>query len=199
MIPHPNFPQHNINYIFSQLEIDEIIEKHTLWLQDDPLGERAYLAYANFDGLDFSNKSLLNLGFEKSSFIGCNFEGVFTNHCSFRNANFTGAEVTNARLDICNFLNSDFTDASLTGTSIASFGNNREIKNINITKYLFTYTATHIGLDCMWFEIDWWKNATLEEVQALAPGDEDMELMYFLLQNAGLPIVEISPATPYRV
>jgi hypothetical protein len=51
----------------------------------------------------------------------------------------------------------------------------------------------------MWFEIDWWKNATLEEVQALAPGDEDMELMYFLLQNAGLPIVEISPATPYRV
>ena len=199
MIPHPNFPSANIDKVFSQTELDELLAKHQLWVENSPEGERAYLAYATFDGLDFSNKTITNLGFEGSSLVGCNFDNATISHSSFRGAKFIDADFTNAQVNISNFISADLTNASLTGSKFASFGDARYIKNISVVKYLMTYTHTHLGFDCMWFEIDWWRNATLEEVQALVPNDQEIELMYSLLQTVGLPAIEKSPALAYRV
>ena len=60
----------------NQTELKAIIEKHKLWLYDQPVGKRADLTWANLTGADFTGANLTGANLTRANLTGANFTGA---------------------------------------------------------------------------------------------------------------------------
>lgn len=117
----------------TQQELDEMIELHLLWLNNDTSGQRLKLFDKNLSHLDFSAKKLYwaNLtdckikcaNFENSNCANCDFEGsnlaessFYNTYCvkaSFRYCNLSFTDFFRANLSLADFVSANLTASEL--------------------------------------------------------------------------------------
>lgn len=107
----------------TQEELNEILEKHKKWLNDEDDGERANLrgAYlrgddlssANLRGADLRYANLRRADLRGADLRGANLTGTELSGADLRYADLTGANLTCANLSIADLLGADLTGANL--------------------------------------------------------------------------------------
>ena len=95
---------------YTELELKNILEKHSLWLREDPNGERANLCRADLYGADLRRANLC-----RADLSGANLYGA-----DLRWATLIGADLTRA----------DLSKADLSGTNLRG-ANLHESKGVN--------------------------------------------------------------------
>lgn len=121
-------------------ELNKILEKHRLWLNDKNGGKRANLEGVNLEGVDFEGANL----------AGASFEG----------ANLTGAILIEVNLTEVNL-----TRANLTGTNLCgAIGNMKQVKSLFLETYPIVYTNTHLQIGCEKHSIREWLDFDDEKI-----------------------------------
>ena len=88
--PHPDY-SNNYEYV-DQDDFEVAYAKHVLWLNDLPGGKQLDMSGCHLEGINLSNRKLLNANFSDSLLVGmnmdssslcfANFSGAFIDHCS---------------------------------------------------------------------------------------------------------------------
>ena len=90
--------------------LEEILDKHALWLKGESSGKRAYLSDANLSYVDLSGSNL------SSAYLG----GADLNHANLRGANLRDAYLRGANLSHANLSGSGLRGADLSYTDLSS-------------------------------------------------------------------------------
>ena len=181
---------------FTQGEIDAIFEGHSNWQKGQGQQVRAYFPYCDLSGLDLSGKSLTGMNCEYVNFTGCNMRGADLRQTSFRHANFTDADLANAKVLQSNFMGATMDNVNVYGwEDICCVGNGKQIKNLFIYKYPVTYTNERMAAGCIEQPIDWWRTATLADIQEY---DSAMDSLTMELIQICLMAIDKSPVINVR-
>ena len=166
--PKPDFTNNHYEVV-DQDEFEIAYAKHILWLNDLPGGKQLDMSGCHLEGINLSNRKLLNSNFSDSLLAGCNmdsaelcfanFSGAFLDHCSMQyvNAdeiNFRGATLKESDLSYILLYGGNFAHATFYKS---------ELFNCNIgntcfegTRFVDTPTANqNIDLDFKITDADW--------------------------------------------
>ena len=166
--PKPDFTNNHYEVV-DQDEFEVAYAKHILWLNDLPGGKQLDMSGCHLDGVNLSNRKLLNANFSDALLVGCNmdsaelcfanFSGAFLDHCSMQyvNAdeiNFRGATLKESDLSYILLYGGNFAHATFYKS---------ELFNCNIgntcfegTRFVDTPTANqNIDLDFKITDADW--------------------------------------------
>lgn len=180
----------------SRAEVERVMQKHELWKYGSTApGQRAHFAYADLSGLDLTGINFNMASFEYANLSNVDFTGCDLSKNSFRHSDCSGANFSNAELEYSNFMMADLTDINLTNATFCNtIGNGKQIKNFYISKFLTTYTYDHMIVGCMSHPLQWWKDCTLADIEAVY-GDEDAPQMFDQIKS-GLVIIDLAPCIP---
>lgn len=126
-----------IPYEYDDREIDVILAKHTLWLNDQG-GEQADFSGGLIDGYDFHSETIAGINFGNcilkninlncKEIIGCTFDHAviencdmwetYFKHCSFDSAKITDCRIQDAKIEECNMHKSSIEDSSVYGLEL---------------------------------------------------------------------------------
>ncbi len=110
--PNPDFTNNHYEYVDAD-DFEIAYAKHILWLNDIPGGKQLDMSGCHLEGVNLSNRKLLNANFSDALLVGmnmdsaelcfANFSGAFLDHCSMQyvNAdeiNFRGATLKESDL-----------------------------------------------------------------------------------------------------
>ena len=98
---------------YTELELKDILEKHSLWLKRDPNGVRANLSGANLRGANLREANL----------YGANLSGADISEADLRGANLSrtdlsGTDISEANLYGANLNGADISEANLYGANL---------------------------------------------------------------------------------
>ena len=98
---------------YTELELKDILEKHFLWLEGDPNGERADLSWADLYGADLSGAylseaNLRGADLSMANLRGANLRGANLCGTYLRGADLSMANLSEANLYGANFCGADF-------------------------------------------------------------------------------------------
>jgi hypothetical protein len=174
-------------------DVERVMQKHELWKYGSTSpGQRAHFAYADLSGLDLTGIDFNMASFEYANLSNVNFTGCNLSRNSFRHSDCSGANFSNTNLEYSNFLQADLTGVDLTNTNLCNtIGNGKQIKNFYISKFLTTYTYDHMVVGCLSHPLQWWKDCTLADIEAVY-GDEDGPYMLEQIKS-GLVIIDLAP------
>jgi len=152
------------------------VTEHDNWLSGSLEAKRLYLGYKNLSAIS----TLGGLNLTNADFVESNCEGLVFRDCNLRHCNFIGANLTNASFIDCDLAYSTFLDTNLSSINITNsglykvIGNGKEIKNFHVGPLFLTYTSHILQVDCIRKPIEWWKAATLEDIngEIEGPGQE---------------------------
>ena len=134
----------------TQEQLNEILESHKKFLNNEDGGIIADLRGADLRGANLSDTNLRG-----ADLRGANLEG----------ANLRGADLRDAKLR-----GADLSDADLRGAT----GNNKEVKLLQLGKY---YTTILVGekiyIGCQCHTVEQWENFTDEEISDMDDGALD--------------------------
>ena len=115
---------------YTELELKDILEKHSLWLAGDPNGERADLYGANL-----RRASLRGADLREADLYGANLYGADLREADLYGANLYGADLREAKLYGTNLYRANLREANLYGTNLREANlreaNLRGAKHIN--------------------------------------------------------------------
>lgn len=116
----------NLTYL-SKEDIDVMLARHILWLNDDEYGRQADFSNCVVREHDFSHKNMLNVNFGNGVFTDCNFDNVelcfavaenaIFKNCSFRGAVADEMELLTSRLIECDLRDAVFCHVDFRGSS----------------------------------------------------------------------------------
>jgi hypothetical protein len=86
-----------------QEEINEILRKHKMWLEEEINGERADFRGANLEGADFRGANLRRANLEDANLEDADLEDADLEDANLRGANFRGANLEGANFDFSCF------------------------------------------------------------------------------------------------
>mgnify|MGYP003288733989 CR=1 FL=1 len=93
----------------TQEELEALLRKHKLWLENKEGGERADLREANFQEANFQGADLRRANLRRASLQGANLQGA-----DLQEANFQGADLDCSCLPLwCGSLSANFDDRQL--------------------------------------------------------------------------------------
>ena len=146
----------------TQERLEEILELHTKWLNNEDGGVSADLSCANLEGANLKYADLIGANLRYADLIGADLIGA-----DLRDADLRGADLSYA-----NLRGTDLSDASLSGTNLGyAIGNNKEIKTLQLGKYLTTILVgikIHIG--CQNHTVEQWEKFTDKEISTMDNG-----------------------------
>ena len=143
----------------TQKELQEILDKHKKWLNDEDGGERANLRGANLRGAniigaDLSDAYLIGANLRGANIIGADLSDADLIGADLRGANLRGADLSDADLSDAylrgadlrgaNLRGADLSDAYLIGANLRG-ANLRGAKNIPFIPYACPDTGSFIG------------------------------------------------------
>lgn len=104
-------------------ELQNILEKHQLWLHGEEGGERANFEEADLLGANFAGFNFTGANFEGAYLLGANFAGSCLVEANFKGAYLAGANFEEANLEGVNFKktylkDANFKRARLAGTNL---------------------------------------------------------------------------------
>ena len=98
--------------------LNEILEKHLKWLNDENGGERADLYRANLCGANLCGANLCGANLYRADLRGANLCGANLYIADLRGANLCGANLCGANLYIADFRGADLCGANLRGANL---------------------------------------------------------------------------------
>jgi uncharacterized protein YjbI with pentapeptide repeats len=104
-----------VNYMrtINQNELKDILEKHKLWVNNEPNGERADLTGADLHGADLTGADLRGANLSGANLHGANMNSVDLSGTDLRDAYLSGTDLNGANLSGANLR-----DAYLSGTNL---------------------------------------------------------------------------------
>ena len=97
----------------TQKEVNEIIKKHQMWLNNEEGGKQAKFSDMNLNGLDLSNSNLEDAYFSGTDLVGANLE-----NCNLRSCQMSYADLSFANLKNCNLQHADLGSCILSHTNL---------------------------------------------------------------------------------
>ena len=98
---------------YTGLELKDILEKHFLWLREDPNGERANLAWTDLYGADLRRANLCRADLTGANLSKANLSGAILRKADFSGANLGKADLSGANLSGSNLNGSNLSRANL--------------------------------------------------------------------------------------
>ena len=98
---------------YTELELKDILEKHSLWLREDPNGERANLCRADLYGADLRRANLCRADFSGADFSGADLSKADLSGAILRGADFSGTNLRKADLSGTNLRGANLWGADL--------------------------------------------------------------------------------------
>ena len=110
---------------YTELELKDTLEKHFLWLEGDPNGERADLSEANLRGANLRGADLSGADLRGADLRGANLRGA-----DLRGADLSGAYLSGAYLSGAYLRGADLSEANLYGANFCG-ADLHESKGVN--------------------------------------------------------------------
>ena len=98
---------------YTELELKGILEKHSLWLREDPNGERANLAWTDLYGADLRRANLCRADLTGANLSKADLSGAILRKADFSGANLGKADLSGANLSGSNLSGADLREADL--------------------------------------------------------------------------------------
>ena len=98
---------------YTELELKGILEKHSLWLREDPNGERANLAWTDLYGADLRMANLCRADLTGANLSKADLSGAILRKADFSGANLGKADLSGANLSGSNLSGADLREADL--------------------------------------------------------------------------------------
>lgn len=95
-------------------ELKRVLDKHKLWLAEDPAGVRANLSWANLSGADLSGADL-----SWADLIGTNLSRANLSRADLSRANLSRADLSGANLSRADLGWADLSRANLSGVDLS--------------------------------------------------------------------------------
>ena len=161
-------------------QLQEVLRKHRLWIDDEEGGERADLRGANLRGANLWGANLSD-----ADLSGANLWG----------ADLSDANLSDANLSDANLWGADLWGANLRGANLrGANGNMSEIKTIALETYPIAYTSEYLQIGCQRHQLnDWWE---FSEVQIRAMDGRAAVEWWEKWKPVIRSLIEMSPATP---
>lgn len=181
----PDDPQMSHLYAGKTLtrqDVESILNRHEIWKNGSShVGMRAHFAYADLSGLDLTGLNFHMASFEYANLQNVNFSGCDISKSSFRHSNCTAANFSDTILDCSNFLYADLTETTFSPScKLTCIGNGKQLKTINVCKFLVTYSSHYMTIGCMHHELDWWQSCTLSDIEEVYT-NSDAAYLYSLI------------------
>ena len=136
-------------------QLNEILESHKKWLNNEDDGIRADLRGANLSGADLRYATL-----RYANLSGANLRDADLMGANLRGANLSGATLSGANLSGANLRDST--------------GNNQEVKSLQLGKYYITIlVGIKIYIGCQCHTVEQWEKFTDEEISKMDDGALD--------------------------
>jgi uncharacterized protein YjbI with pentapeptide repeats len=84
----------------SQRELEDAVELHAIWLEDDCRGARAVFSDCDLSGLDFFSSQVAMINLRGSDFTAADLSGIAANEISFHRASLQSARLSWSRLKL---------------------------------------------------------------------------------------------------
>ena len=110
---------------YTELELKDTLEKHFLWLEGDPNGERANLSGAYLSGAYLRGANLRGADLSWAYLRGADLSGAYLSE-----ANLRGADLSGAYLSEANLRGADLSGANLSGANFCG-ADLHESKGVN--------------------------------------------------------------------
>ena len=137
---------------FTEEQLQEILQKHKLWLDGKKGGECADLRYADFSHADFSHADLRYANFNYADLRYANF-----NCADLREANFSYADLRGADFSYANFRYANLRYADFRYANLLAVGNMVNIKSVQADIWHVAYTHDTLQIGCQHHLItEWW-------------------------------------------
>ena len=101
---------------YTELELKDILEKHFLWLEGDPNGERADLSLADLYGADLSMANLSMANLSEANLRRADLRWADLSGANLRGANLSEADLSVADLSEANLYMANFCGTYLHGS-----------------------------------------------------------------------------------
>ena len=98
---------------YTELELKDILEKHSLWLREDPNGERANLSWADLYGADLRRANLCRADFSGADLSKADLSGAILRKADFSGTNLRKADLSGTNLRGANLCGADLREADL--------------------------------------------------------------------------------------
>ena len=186
-------------------EIRTALEKHRMWINVEPRGQRANLAGADLADADLAGADLADADLAGADLAGANLAGA-----NLARANLADANLADANLARANLTRADLADANLAGANLAranltranlagACGNMREVKSAQFDKWPITWTCGPDGvvtlqIGCQRHPLDMWVKSDPLWISAMDGAAADWWGRY---RDVVLALVQASPATPW--
>ena len=115
----------------NQEELNEILEKHEMWLKNEKGGERADLINVDLRSIDLSNVNLSGADLRNANLGGADLSNVNLSNADLWNVNLSYAELRGSDLWNINLSESDLNNANLSDTNLR--GANLSYSNLSYT------------------------------------------------------------------
>lgn len=99
----------------TQQELNEILNRHEMWLDDEYSGAQAKFEGLDLRGLDFRGANLIKADFKDTDCSGLDFTGAILTCADFTGANLQDADFTEAKLKWATFYKANLTGARFNG------------------------------------------------------------------------------------
>ena len=103
---------------YTELELKNTLEKHFLWLREDPNGERANLSWADLYGADLSMANLRGANLRGANLRGADLYGADLYGANLRGADLRKADLYGANLRGADLRGADLSMANLRGANL---------------------------------------------------------------------------------
>ena len=135
---------------YTELELKDILEKHSLWLREDPNGERANLYGADLYGADLRRANLCRAdlsgaNLRKADLSGAELRGANLSGAKLRGANLWGADLREADLRWADLSETILCRANLNGANLS--GSNLSGSNLS-RAYLHESKGINYPMTC---------------------------------------------------
>ena len=99
--------------------LNEILEKHLKWLNDENGGERADLSGADLSGADLRGVNLYRADLRGTNLSGANLSGANLRLADLRGTNLRGANLRGANLRLADLRGTNLSGANLSGADLS--------------------------------------------------------------------------------
>ena len=140
---------------YTKEELQEVIQKHYLFLQGEDNGERANLSYTDlrFADLRYANLRYANLRYANLRYTDLRYTDLSSTDLRYADLSFADLSSTDLSSTDLSYANLSSTDLSYTDLSSADLrfvaaGENVRIKTLQLGRYLTTITKDTICVGC---------------------------------------------------
>ena len=179
----------------NQVELNEVLRKHKLWISNRDGGEKA-----NLSGTDLSRTSLSGANLSGTNLSYTDLSGSDLSDTNLSDTNLSGTNLSDTDLSGSNLSRTDLSGINLSGANLSDTdlfgvrGNNRNIMTIHCDTYDIAYTDKVLQIGCQRHAIkDWWKF----DDSVIADMDGKTALKWRKIWKPIIEtIIKFSPATP---